>query len=106
MERISMYSTEYEYVGQMKDPEMDRILHDIFSLMNKRCKWENGDTGEKTYREAVNEFKDKWLKKSRKDILKRTIDEECEKLKITLYKAVGEKVDEKYMDAQEFPDLY
>lgn len=59
---------EYEYVGRMKDNELNEMMKDLVGVLHDVEWYEDGDISEETYRETVTEFKSKWFKRRKCDI--------------------------------------
>lgn len=70
----------------LEDEELSRLVYDVLVLLGDADYYKSGDTGEETYRERVEEFKKKWLRSSRKDIVKRIVDAKIDELREELYK--------------------
>ena len=59
---------EYEYVGRMKDTELNEMMKDLVEVLHDVEWYEDGDISEETYRETVTKFKSKWFKRRKCDI--------------------------------------
>lgn len=77
-----------KYVGNMKDPELNRLVDDLKELLRSLEWCDSGDTSMSDYLADVKEFKDKWLNNPDKRF-KRIVDEEIDSLKRELYVAYG-----------------
>lgn len=75
------YQVESEYEGKMYDVEINELIKDLVPILRAVEWWQSGDTDEDRYREQVAEFKKKWFKTARKDMIKRIVETECERLK-------------------------
>ena len=49
------------YAGEMHDKELDELIPALAHVLYKLEWWQSGDIDEESYREAVAEFKKKWL---------------------------------------------
>ena len=54
----------------------------------------SGDTSEEDYRRDVEFFKNRWLKPSRKNVLRGVVEECCEDLKEELLQMIGEETED------------
>lgn len=72
-----------------QDREMTAIAKDVFDVIYALDSYLCGDWGEESYREAVDKFKKKWLKSSRKSILKDMVDKSINELRTELYAMIG-----------------
>lgn len=84
-----------EIDGQWSDEEINELYRDLFcggdfsvrgygGLYQSLDFWLSGDTSEKTYREAVAEFKTKWFRrtpKNRVEFYQSKLQDHCDKLK-------------------------
>jgi hypothetical protein len=77
-----------EYVGNMYDKELDRMMEDLVEVLHDLEWWKSCDKSEECYRDTVKKFKEKWLKGNRCERLKEIVDEEIELLKQDLYKLI------------------
>ena len=59
---------EYEYVGRMKDNELNEMMKDLVQVLHDLEWWQSADSSEETYRETVTKFKSKWFKRRKCDI--------------------------------------
>ena len=50
-----------EHVGDFKDKELDELVEDLAELFHDREWYLSGDTNSGTWREARDEFKEKWF---------------------------------------------
>lgn len=80
------WRVEEEYVGAMHDFELDEMMKDLVKVLHDVEWWQSADIGEESYRKTVAEFKKKWFKTNRQEIIERIINEKCEKLKSDLEK--------------------
>jgi hypothetical protein len=84
------------FQNQFEDTEVNELFHDLFvteddyegnlkySLVDVLDMYLAGDWDEQTYKEALKEFKDKWLKRdgdARKEYYQQKLQEYCDKLK-------------------------
>lgn len=69
------------------DIVMSELIFDVFCVIHSYDWWQSGDTGEKTYREDVQRFKDKWLKQIPDDRVREIIDDELNVVRGRLYQA-------------------
>jgi hypothetical protein len=84
------------FQNQFEDTEVNELFHDLFvteddyegnlkySLVDVLDMYLAGDWDEQTYKEALKEFKDKWLKRDgddRKEYYQQKLQEYCDKLK-------------------------
>lgn len=80
------YSTiEYEYVGRMKDTELNEMMKDLVEVLHDLEWYVDCDISEEQYRETVTKFKSKWFKRRKCDI-ETLVNEEFEKKKQELLK--------------------
>ena len=75
------YQVEDTYGKRMYDVELNELIEDLIPILRAVEWWQSGDTEEDSYREKVAEFKKKWFKTARKDMIKRIVESECERLK-------------------------
>lgn len=81
---------EDEYVGRMYDPELDELIKDLVPVLKAVEWWKSCDTCERSYREAVKKFKDKWLSgNTRTDRLTEIINGKVEELRKDLLTMIG-----------------
>lgn len=71
----------------MHDKQLSELVFDVLCLIYSADWCISGDTGEDTYREDVQFFKNKWLKQSPDDSIKAEIDKSIEEAKEELYTA-------------------
>lgn len=69
----------------MEDKQLSELIFDVFVLLHSWDWYQSGDTGEEDYREDVEYFKKKWLKKSSDDLAKREIENAIAELRRDLY---------------------
>lgn len=97
--------TKEAFEGQWCDAELNALFYDLFCapLWGRRSGglataldfWLAGDIEEETYREYVQEFKDKWLQRTPKDrveFYKGELQKRCDELKRELW--LDESVEE------------
>jgi hypothetical protein len=75
----------------MRDKQLSELVFDVLCLIYSADWCISGDTGEDTYREDVQFFKNKWLKQSPDDSIRIEIDKSVEEAKEELYAAFGVK---------------
>lgn len=90
------YNYEYlrvhdEYVGSMYDLELDEMMKDLVDVLHDLEWWRSCDISEKTYRDSVHSFKEKWIgnNEDREKLLKELIDIKLKKIQKELYGYVG-----------------
>lgn len=83
------FEIENELCEKMHDAELNDLMNDIVKIAHDLEWYDSGDYSEDTYRKAVSEFKKKWFETSRKERLKRYIDESLEKQRKELYALIG-----------------
>ena len=83
------FEIENELCEKMHDAELNDLMNDIVKIAHDLEWYDSGDYSEDTYRKAVSEFKKKWFETSRKERLKRYIDESLEKQRKELYSLIG-----------------
>lgn len=74
-----------------EDREISDLVWDVFDLLHDFDWYQSGDTGEDTWLKAKNAFKKKWFETSRRDRLKKIIDETAEEFREEIYKTIGIK---------------
>ena len=68
---------------------MSELVWDVFCVLHS-CDWyKSGDTGEDSYREDVERFKEKWLTVIGEDRIKEMVARELETAREELGKAIG-----------------
>lgn len=72
---------DYEYVGEMHDVIMNKMMADLVCVLHDLEWWQSGDYSEEDYRKTVEEFKQKYFKDYTKTA-KQIIVEEVEKMLI------------------------
>lgn len=91
---------QYEYDRSIKearknnpmcDKQLSELVFDVLCLIYSADWCISGDTGEDTYREDVQFFKNKWLKQSPDDSIRIEIDKSIAEAKEELYAAFGLK---------------
>ena len=75
------YQLEDTYAKRMYDVELNELIEDLVPIFKAVEWWQSGDTEEDSYRKKVATFKKKWFKTTRKDMIKRIVETECQKLK-------------------------
>lgn len=94
-ERGFKCSKEARKINPLEDKMISEIVFDVFCLLHSYDWYASSDTSEKTYREDIKYFKDKWFKKSPDMLVKEEIDKSITELKEELYKTLDvEKVEE------------
>lgn len=83
-----------ECEGNMFDPEMDELIHDLCDVLHDLEWWQSGDKSETEYRTSVFNFKRKWFHAERNDRLKKYIDEQTRLVRDKLYKILDVEEDE------------
>ena len=83
-----------ECEGNMFDPEMDELVHDLCDVLHDLEWWQSGDKSETDYRTSVFNFKRKWFHAERNDRLKKYIDEQTRLVRNKLYKILDVEEDE------------
>ena len=82
------YRFEEEYHGQMMDPVMDQLIHDLVPVLHDLEWWQSADISEADYRETVAEFKRKWIGNPA-PILRDVVIEETDRIRKRLLIALG-----------------
>ena len=84
-----LYSqVDEEYVGRMRDKELDDLMTDLVTLLHDLEWWQSNDYDEEQYRKTVREFKGKWFSTDRNERLTKYIDEAMEKLAVELHEMI------------------
>lgn len=78
-----------DYIGNMKDKELDDLMKDIRELLHDVEWCDSCDISEEDYFETVKKFKNKWFKQSRNSRLENMINVEIEKTKQELLRLIG-----------------
>lgn len=65
------YRFNEAYSEQMNDPILNELIEDLTDVLHDLEWYESGDYSEIEYRETVNKFKDKWIRKKQ---LKKYLD--------------------------------
>lgn len=73
--------------NRFEDKVISELIYDVMCLIHSYDWYASDDTSEETYREDVDFFKNKWLKKLDKKYVQTLIDEELQATKEELYKA-------------------
>lgn len=76
-------------LNPLEDRQISEIVFDMLCLLSSYDYYRSGDTGEETYRDDVQRFKEKWLSPNRKQIDERTVNEMIEDLREEIYKTIG-----------------
>ena len=76
-------------IDPFEDRVMSELVFDVFCVLHSYDWYAFGDTGEATYREDVQRFKDKWLKPMRGKRAKEIVDAELADARAKLYRAFG-----------------
>lgn len=84
------WKIEQELVGKMRDAELDDLMQDIADLAHSLEWADSGDTSEKSYKEDVKAFKNKWFKGERNERLKGYVDVRIDALRSELIDLIGE----------------
>lgn len=85
-----IYSTLWnECYENMKDAEMDEMIHDLCDLLHDLEWWQSGDIGEEAYRKTLQEFKTKWFGGKREERLREYIDYQLSVTRSQLYDLIG-----------------
>lgn len=71
----------------LDDLVMSELVFDVFCILHSYDWYRSGDTGEDTYREDVQRFKDKWLKQIPDERIREIIDDELNVVRGRLYQA-------------------
>lgn len=84
------WNDDWKHVNKnvFEDREITELVWDVLELIHAYDWYASGDTGEKTYLEAKNDFKKKWFT-DRETGIKRTIDTAMEEVREELYKTYG-----------------
>lgn len=91
IQRFSGGSYDYLYLKldiNTYDEELDLMLIDLQQVLHDLEWWQSCDIGEETYRETLNEFKNKWFGK-RNERLKEIITTKCNELEKHLLGVIG-----------------
>ncbi len=72
--------------GQMFDPEMDELIHDLCEVLHDLEWWQSCDISETEYRKTVFNFKRKWFHSKRSERLKKYIDAQTSLMCKTMYR--------------------
>lgn len=76
-------------INPMEDKQVSELVWDVFCLLHSLDWYQSADTCEETYREDLAYFKNKWFKKTDKEMSKEEIDKQISELKEDLYKTFG-----------------
>lgn len=77
-----------------EDKEISELVWDVFDLLHDFDWYKSSDTCEETWLKQKEKFKRKWFGDSRKDRLKKIIDQTAEEFKEEMYKTIGIKTDD------------
>ena len=77
----------------LEDKQLSELAWDLFCILHSYDWYASGDTGEETYREDVERFKRKWLRRSDGELARREIDVALEETRMELYETLGVKMD-------------
>lgn len=72
----------------LEDLEMSDLAKDFLDVLHEFDYYKSGDTDESDYREAVDNFKKKWIyaeEQTKNDRIKNMIDSELDRVKSSLY---------------------
>lgn len=92
MDEIFGYSEKPKNV--FEDWEISQLVWDTLELIHDFDLYVCSDICEETWLKAKQKFKKKWFESSRKDRLKKIVDDTAEEFKKEMYKTIGVKVDE------------
>ena len=84
---------EEKLCGRMYDPELNDLMKDISELAHDLEWFDSSDISFEKYKATVCKFKEKWFNSSRKERLKKYIDDALKKQKSELYSMIGVKED-------------
>ena len=73
----------------LEDKLMSELVWDVFCVLHSYDWYKSGDTGEDSYREDVERFKEKWLTVIGEDRIKEMVARELETAREELEKAFG-----------------
>lgn len=82
-------SKEARKENPMEDKIISELCFEVLTLMDKITKMKCGDIAEHEYQALLYDFKEKWLKKDKKELYKKLIEEETEELKKELLKSIN-----------------
>lgn len=82
----------------MEDKQISELVFDVLCLVYSADWYKSGDTGEETYREDVQFFKDKWLKIRPDDMIKNEIEKCIMEAKDELYIEFGLNQEDKVQE--------
>ena len=77
----------------LEDKQLSELVYDVFCLLHSYDWYYSGDNCEDTYLKDVEYFKNKWLKRRDKALVKAEIDSALAEAKEELYKSLGVKED-------------
>ena len=80
---------EARQLNPMEDKQISELVFDVLCLIYSADWYKSCDTGEKTYRDDVKFFKEKWLKVKPEDAIRDEIDKSIKEAKEALYKDFG-----------------
>ena len=81
-------------LNPLEDREISALVWDVFCLLHSYDWYVSGDTSEETYRQDVAFFKNRWLKPSRRNVLRSVVETCCEDLKEELLQMIGEETED------------
>ena len=84
--RQSKYARKRNPLG---DKMLSELCWDMFCILHSYDWYIEGDTGEETYQEDVKRFKEKWLKVSEEDLVRREIEKALAEAREDLYQVFG-----------------
>lgn len=73
----------------LKDKMMSELCWDMFCVLHSYDWYMEGDTGEEVYLEDVKRFKDKWLKVTGDELVRREIENALSEAREDLYQTFG-----------------
>lgn len=73
----------------LEDRQLSELLWDLFCVLHSYDWYACGDTCEDTYRKDVAYFKNKWLKASPEELVRREIDASLEEARQAIYQSLG-----------------
>lgn len=74
-------------INPFEDIVISELIFDVFCLIHSYDWYKSGDTCEKTYRDDVLYFKNKWLRPLRESYIRSIIDDEIQRARDSLYTA-------------------
>jgi hypothetical protein len=73
----------------LEDKQLSELVWDIFCVLHSYDWYASGDTGEEVYREDVKYFKEKWLGKTQKELIKEEVEKAISEARTELFKSFG-----------------